>query len=385
MSPRRGCTAWLPTRSPMGYRNGALARALVRGAAEPGPDVEPTETALPTELTTSSACSSYAATPRCRWSRGWYCGPEGALRVPRGQSRCGSSRARPTSTSRLSRARDALAARGIDLDTPPDVAARLGTVQAVLYLLFNEGYSASRGDALLRGELCRGGPTSRVPAAGARGLDVPSSRALVALFHLHTARFATRVDATGAILTMAEQDRGCWDQRHVHQGLRLLTTCTDAATTSRYHVEAAIAAEHVLAPSFAATRLSNRRAVRTARPRRASPLNALNRAVALAEAHGPQAGLDALRDVRLPRDSPAAPVGRGGGGPLPARWTHPAGAQLPRARGPETRRATPSGRSCSAASRLAVRSRSPLADEQPNAKLPGWHHTVALARSLPPA
>ncbi|MBK6809712.1 MAG: hypothetical protein IPG81_12550 [Sandaracinaceae bacterium] len=50
--------------------------------------------------------------------------------------------------------RDALAARGIDLDTPPDVAARLVTVQAVLYLLFNEGYSASRGDALLRGELC---------------------------------------------------------------------------------------------------------------------------------------------------------------------------------------------------------------------------------------
>lgn len=202
---------------------------------------------------------------------------------------------------RLTRARHLLRERAVVLDTPVDVATRLPAVHTVLYLLFNEGYGSARGDALVRRELCDEALRLGHLLLGHPPCDRPETRALVALFHLHAARLPTRVDAAGELLTLAEQDRSRWDHEHKWLGLRWLEAAAEGAVFSRYHAEAAIAAEHVLAPSFAETRWREIADLYLLLDRQVpSPLNALNRAVAIAEADGAQAGLDALEGVRLP-------------------------------------------------------------------------------------
>ncbi len=202
---------------------------------------------------------------------------------------------------RLTRAREALREHDLDLDAVPDLDARLPAVHTVLYLLFNEGYCAASGESLVRHELCREALRLAHMLLAHEGCDTPPGRALVALFHLQSARLSTRVDAAGELLTLAEQDRGGWDREEILLGLRWLQASASGAVFSRYHAEAAIAAEHALAPSFAETRWDEIAALYTLLDRTApSPLNALNRAVALAEAHGAQAGLNSLEGVRLP-------------------------------------------------------------------------------------
>lgn len=202
---------------------------------------------------------------------------------------------------RLNRARETLREAAVDLDTPPDIAARLPAVHAVLYLLFNEGYCAASGASLVRHELCREALRLAHMLLRHEGCDTPAGRALVALFHLQCARLGTRVDAAGELLTLAEQDRTCWDREEILLGLRWLQASAAGGTFSRYHAEAAIAAEHALAPSCAETRWEEIAELYAMLDRQApSPLNALNRAVALAEARGAQAGLDSLEGVRLP-------------------------------------------------------------------------------------
>lgn len=202
---------------------------------------------------------------------------------------------------RLTRAREALREHDLDLDAVPDLDARLPAVHTVLYLLFNEGYCAASGESLVRHELCREAlRLAHMLLTHPRG-DTPPGRALVALFHLQSARLSTRVDAAGELLTLAEQDRAGWDREEILLGLRWLQASASGAVFSRYHAEAAIAAEHALAPTFADTRWDEIAGLYTLLDRTApSPLNALNRAVALAEAHGAQAGLNSLEGVRLP-------------------------------------------------------------------------------------
>ncbi|MCC6620630.1 MAG: sigma-70 family RNA polymerase sigma factor [Deltaproteobacteria bacterium] len=202
---------------------------------------------------------------------------------------------------RLARARDALRARAVELDTPLDLAARLPSVQMVLYLLFNEGYGAARRDALVRRDLCDEALRLAYLLLAHPPCDHPTTRALVALFHLHAARLATRVDAAGDLLLLADQDRSRWDRDHIARGLRWLAASADGDVLSRFHAEAAIAAEHALAPTFAATRWREIADLYQLLDRCApSPLNALNRAVAIAEVDGAAAGLAALEGVRLP-------------------------------------------------------------------------------------
>src|SRR5262249_40797928 len=105
----------------------------------------------------------------------------------------------------------------------------------------------------------------------------------------------------GELLTLAEQDRSRWDGEHVRAGLVWLEASAEGEDFSRFHAEAAIAAEHVLARSFADTRWLEIADLYLMLDRLApSPLNHLNRAVAIAEAHGAEAGLDALEGIRLP-------------------------------------------------------------------------------------
>jgi RNA polymerase sigma-70 factor (ECF subfamily) len=168
-------------------------------------------------------------------------------------------------------------------------------------LLFNEGYSSAQPDRVIRRELCdealRLSLMLREDPAGA----LPETDALLALMCFHAARFEARVDGMGGLLLLEEQDRSLWDRELVQRGLDHLTRSARGETLSRYHVEAGIAAEHCLAPSYAETNWEEIVRLYEVLERIApSPLNVLNRAIALAEWKGPDAGLAALQAIEAP-------------------------------------------------------------------------------------
>ena len=204
---------------------------------------------------------------------------------------------------RLQRARAALRERDVELDTPSlaELANRLPSVHQILYLLFNEGYSSAQPDTLIRRELCEEAVRlARVLVEHPVGAH-PATDALLALMYLHAARFEARVDGSGGLLLLEEQDRTLWDRELIDIGLGFLERAAQGEEFSRYHVEAAIAAEHCLASSFAATRWSEITRLYVALERVApSPMNTLNRAIALAEWKGPDAGLELLEALKPP-------------------------------------------------------------------------------------
>jgi RNA polymerase sigma-70 factor (ECF subfamily) len=178
---------------------------------------------------------------------------------------------------------------------------RLPSVLHMLYLLFNEGYSSAQPDRVIRRELCddalRLALMLREDAAGA----LPETDALIALICFHAARFDARVDGMGGLLLLEEQDRALWDRERIERGLVHLARSARGEAPSRYHVEAGIAAEHCLAPSYAETNWEEIVRLYEVLERIApSPLNVLNRAIALAEWKGPDAGLAALEAIEVP-------------------------------------------------------------------------------------
>ncbi len=176
------------------------------------------------------------------------------------------------------------------------IGARLATVLRVVYLLFNEGYSSQLREQLIRKELCAEALRLAQLLAAHPDAGQPSAWALLALLHFHSARLDTRTDASGGLLLLEEQDRSQWDRHHIDLGLYSLTRSASGDEFSRYHAEAAILAEHCLAPNFAATRWSEICDLYAMLERlEPSPLFTLNRAVALAEWQGPEAGLALLR------------------------------------------------------------------------------------------
>lgn len=123
----------------------------------------------------------------------------------------------------------------------------------------------------------------------------PETFALLALMHLHVARLGSRVDGAGGLLLLEEQDRTLWDRERIGVGLKWLQQASSGDVLSRFHAQAGIAAEHCLAPSFEQTRWIEIVDLYLLLERIApSPLHALNRAVALAEWQGPEAGLTVL-------------------------------------------------------------------------------------------
>jgi RNA polymerase sigma-70 factor (ECF subfamily) len=205
-----------------------------------------------------------------------------------------------TIAQRIVRAKRTIRAQRIPFAVPDadELPARLGSVLDVLYLLFNEGYSAHAGENLVRHDLCAEAIRLTSLLATHPAGDQPAVHALLALMLLQTARLPARTDAAGDLLLLDEQDRGLWDRTLIDRGLRELerSACGDELT--EYHLQAGIAACHAVAPSYAATDW----------PRiladydelvalSASPVVALNRAVALAMVAGPHAGLDALDQV----------------------------------------------------------------------------------------
>jgi len=198
---------------------------------------------------------------------------------------------------RLARARERLRQSDLDTQTPPleSLRSRLPSVHAVLYMLFNEGYLSTHAEHAIRADLCeeaiRLGTLLATHPVGA----APPTFALLALMHLHAARLAARQDATGGLLLLEEQDRGLWDAEHLQQGATWLARAAHGDVFTRFHAEAGIAAEHCFAPSLADTRWNEIAELYLMLERiDPSPIHTLNRAVAVAQARGPQAGLAAL-------------------------------------------------------------------------------------------
>ncbi|HVU24796.1 MAG TPA: DUF6596 domain-containing protein [Opitutus sp.] len=197
----------------------------------------------------------------------------------------------------LTRTKQRIAEAGIGFELPEgaDLAPRLDGVLAAIYLLFNEGYKASSGDRLLREDLCqeaiRLGSLLLAHPVG----RTPRTHALLALMLLTSARFPARLDDQGGLLRLDDQDRSKWDQRLIADGLLHLGHSAQGTEISEYHLLAGIAALHSLAPDYASTDwerilLHYDELLR----RKPSPIVALNRAVAVAQLRGPQAGLDAI-------------------------------------------------------------------------------------------
>jgi predicted RNA polymerase sigma factor len=173
-------------------------------------------------------------------------------------------------------------------------------VQAVLYLLFNEGYLAAHAQEAIRRELCDEAIRLTTLLAEHPIGAVPETFALLALMHLHAARLGARRDATGGLLLLEEQDRSLWDRERIRLGAAWLKRSATGDVFSRFHAEAGIAAEHCFAPSFEQTRWEEIADLYEMLERiDRSPLHTMNRAVAVAEWCGPDAGL-ALLDALAP-------------------------------------------------------------------------------------
>ena len=123
----------------------------------------------------------------------------------------------------------------------------------VLYLIFNEGYSCSKGEAAIRADLCEDAAYLCFMLCSHPRLSTPTTRALMALLLFHAARLDARLDDRGFILLMEDQDRGKWDQRLIRRAEEFLDDSAEGTSISAFHLEAGIALHHCRARSFAET------------------------------------------------------------------------------------------------------------------------------------
>jgi RNA polymerase sigma-70 factor (ECF subfamily) len=206
-----------------------------------------------------------------------------------------------TIAKRLTRAKQKIREAAIRLEIPvgEELERRLDSVAQTLYLLFNEGYKASTGEKLLKEELCQEAIRLTLFLVAHPAGNKPKIHALLALMLLNAARLPGRIDTQGNILRLEEQDRSRWDPALIARGMFHLAQSAAGYVLSKYHLEAAIAACHCAAPSYQATDWPQILALYDQLVTLDdSAIVALNRAVALANVHGPLAGLKALEPVR---------------------------------------------------------------------------------------
>ncbi|WNV88126.1 DUF6596 domain-containing protein [Umezawaea sp. Da 62-37] len=203
-----------------------------------------------------------------------------------------------TMGQRISRAKSRLRDAGARFELPRDLGPRLEVVLHVLYLVFNEGYSASAGSALHRVDLT--GQALRLTRDLHRRLpDSGETTGLLALMLLTEARGPARTGPDGVLVPLAEQDRSRWDSAAIAEATGLLTHSLATLPIGPYQVQAAIAALHDEAASVDTTDWPQILALYDLLDRLApNPVAALNRAVAVGVVHGPRAGLAAVDDLR---------------------------------------------------------------------------------------
>jgi RNA polymerase sigma factor (sigma-70 family) len=226
-----------------------------------------------------------------------------------------------TVAQRIVRAKRSLTAARVPFEAPtgPDLTARLSSVLEVLYLVFNEGYAATAGESWVRADLCA--EALRLGRILAELTPRESEvHGLVALMELQASRLRARVDRSGEMVLLADQDRSRWDRLLITRGLAALQRAEVAARAAGsalgpYAVQAAIAACHARARSLEETDWPRIAALYEVLGELApSPVVELNRAVAVSRAYGPEAGLqiiDALAEVPALRSYHLLPSARG--------------------------------------------------------------------------
>jgi RNA polymerase sigma-70 factor (ECF subfamily) len=207
----------------------------------------------------------------------------------------------PTMAQRLVRAKAKIRDARIPYRVPAaaDLAVRLESVLAVVYLVFNEGYAASSGTELMRAELCA--EAVRLGRLLASLLpDEPEVLGLLALMLLIDARRAARTTGAGDLVTLAEQDRRLWDRERIAEGQAIVRDCLRRNRPGAYQIQAAINAVHGDARAVADTDWPQIvRLYDQLRAHDASPVVALNRAVAVAEVDGPETALALVDALEL--------------------------------------------------------------------------------------
>ena len=217
--------------------------------------------------------------------------------------------ATPTIAQRIVRAKNKIRDAGIPYEVPEvnQLPQRLQAVLHVIYLVFNEGYTASAGDSLTRHDLST--EAIRLARLLEQLLPEPEALGLLALLLLNDARRAARMDASGDLILLEDQDRALWNREQIEEGRRLVMQALGSQRFGPYSLQAAISAVHADAASAADTDWAQIVGLYDALlAQTSSPVVALNRAVAVAMHQGPQAGLDlmdalsregALRDYHL--------------------------------------------------------------------------------------
>ncbi|ADO75047.1 RNA polymerase sigma factor [Stigmatella aurantiaca] len=202
-----------------------------------------------------------------------------------------------TMAQRISRAKQSIQASGVPFQMPTEEerAQRLGAVMHVLYLMFNEGYTASSGPELHRSDLS--GEALRLTRMLHSHLpDDAEAAGLLALMLLTDARRAARTGPAGELIPLTEQDRSLWDPRAIAEGIALITTALSKGAVGAYQLQAAIAAVHDEAARAEDTDWPQLLALYSLLMRLSdNPMVALNHAIATAMVHGPAAGLELLK------------------------------------------------------------------------------------------
>jgi RNA polymerase sigma factor (sigma-70 family) len=280
------------------HRNDTLARKLpllVDGATSPGPGAggDAAADTIPDDrlrLIFTCCHPALAAEARVALTLRLLCG------LTTGEVASAFLVSEPTMAARITRAKKKIAAARIPYRVPPpsELPDRLATVLDVVHLLFTTGHTAPAGQSLQRRDLVE---RALDLARMLRQLlpDDPAVAGLLALILLTDARRHTRTTTDGRLVLLADQDRARWDRAEIGEGLALIRAALEQRPPTRYALMAAIAAVHAAAPRWEATDWQQITGLYDALIQIwPSPVVALNRAIALGEAHGPQAGLAAL-------------------------------------------------------------------------------------------
>jgi RNA polymerase sigma-70 factor (ECF subfamily) len=201
---------------------------------------------------------------------------------------------------RLARGKQALREAGTLYEIRSDKAIldRLDVVLAALYLLFNEGYHGSHAELPIREDLCTEAMRLLAMLLEHRSAASPRAMALLALMCFHAARLRARLDDAGCLILLEAQERVLWNPGLIRRGVELLERAAEGDEVSEFHLEAAIAAKHCLAARYEDTDWRGIVALYDLLlGAKSTPIVALNRAIAVGQVDGPEAGLAALRAI----------------------------------------------------------------------------------------